>query len=62
MIADPWFHVAAIPAVALFGVLKGGFGAGFGVIALPLIALVVSPVKTAAILLPILCVMDVFAM
>ena len=62
MIEDPWFYVAAIPAVVLFGVSKGGFGAGFGVIAVPLIALVVSPVRAAAILLPILCLMDVFAL
>ncbi len=62
MIDDPWFYVAAIPAIVLFGISKGGFGAGFGVIAVPLMALVVSPVQAAAILLPILCLMDVFAL
>lgn len=62
MIEDPWFYVAAIPAVVLFGISKGGFGAGFGIIAVPLIALVVSPVRAAAILLPILCLMDLFAL
>lgn len=62
MIDDPWFYGAAIPAVVLFGVSKGGFGPGFGVVAVPLIALVVSPVRAAAILLPILCLMDVFAL
>ncbi len=61
MIEDPWFYAAAIPAVVMFGVSKGGFGAGFGVIAVPLMALVVSPMQAAAILLPILCLMDVFA-
>ncbi len=61
MIDDPWFYVVAVPAVTLFGVSKGGFGAGFGVVATPLIALVVSPVQAAAILLPILCLMDLFA-
>lgn len=58
MITDPWFYVAAIPAVLLFGVAKGGFGGGLGVIAVPLMALVVSPLQAAAVLLPILCLMD----
>lgn len=62
MIDDPWFYVAAVPAVILFGVSKGGFGAGFGVVATPMIALVVSPVQAAAILLPILCLMDLLAL
>jgi len=61
MIDDPWFYVAAIPAVVMFGISKGGFGGGLGVIAVPLMALVVSPVQAAAILLPILCLMDVVA-
>ena len=61
MIDDPWFYVAAIPAVVMFGISKGGFGGGLGVVAVPLMALVVSPVRAAAILLPILCLMDVVA-
>ena len=58
MITDPYFYVAAVPAVILFGIAKGGFGSGLGVLAVPLIAMVVPPVQAAAILLPILCVMD----
>jgi len=58
LITDPWFYVAAIPAVLLFGIAKGGFGGGLGVLAVPLMALVVSPLQAAAILLPILCLMD----
>jgi uncharacterized membrane protein YfcA len=50
--------MAAVPAVILFGIAKGGFGSGLGVLAVPLIAMVVSPVQAAAILLPILCLMD----
>lgn len=61
MIDDPWFYAVAIPAVTLFGVAKGGFGPGFGVMSVPLMALIVSPIQAAAILLPILCLMDVFA-
>jgi len=62
LITDPWFYVVAIPAVLLFGIAKGGFGGGLGVAAVPLMALVISPVQAAAILLPILCVMDIVAL
>ncbi len=48
-----------MPAVILFGIAKGGFGSGLGVMAVPIIAMVVSPVQAAAILLPILCIMDI---
>ncbi|NNC77431.1 MAG: sulfite exporter TauE/SafE family protein [Woeseiaceae bacterium] len=61
MITDPWFYAAAIPAVLLFGISKGGFGGGLGTLAVPLMALVISPVQAAGILLPILCLMDVFS-
>lgn len=62
MIVDPWFYAVAIPAVLLFGISKGGFGGGLGAAAVPLMALTVSPVQAAAILLPILCVMDLVAL
>ena len=56
-ITDPWFYAAAIPAVILMGLAKGGF-AGLGLLSIPLMALVVSPVKAAALMLPILIVQD----
>jgi uncharacterized membrane protein YfcA len=62
LITDPLFYLAAVPAVILFGISKGGFGSGLGVLAVPLIAMVVSPVQAAAILLPILCVMDLLGL
>src|SRR3954463_13005984 len=58
MIADPLFYVVAAPAVLLMGLSKGGF-AGLGLLSLPLLALVVSPVQAAAIMLPILIAQDV---
>lgn len=61
-IADPWFYVLAVPAVVMFGISKGGFGGGLGVVAVPLMALTISPVQAAAILLPILCLMDLFSL
>ncbi len=58
MILDPLFYAAAVPAVTLMGLAKGGFS-GLGMLSLPLMALVVSPVQAAAITLPILIVQDV---
>lgn len=58
MILDPAFFAAMVPAVILMGLSKGGF-AGLGLLALPLMALVVSPVQAAAIMLPLLISQDV---
>ena len=58
MISDPLFYAAAVPAVILMGLSKGGFS-GIGLLSLPLMALVASPVQVAAIMLPILMVQDV---
>ena len=58
MIVDPLFYAAAIPAVLLTGISKGGFGSALGGIGVPLMALTISPVHAAAILLPVLCFMD----
>ena len=55
--ADPIFYLAAIPAVILLGLSKGGFS-GLSSLAMPLLALAISPVKAAAIVLPILIVQD----
>jgi uncharacterized membrane protein YfcA len=57
VITDPLFYLLAIPAVTCLGVSKGGF-AGLGMIATPLLALVVPPLEAAAILLPILICQD----
>ncbi|MCH9696046.1 MAG: sulfite exporter TauE/SafE family protein [Gammaproteobacteria bacterium] len=55
------FYLAAVPAVLLFGIAKGGFGGGLGIIAVPLMSLVMSPIQAAGILLPILCLMDLLS-
>lgn len=62
LLTDPWFYTAAIPAVLLFGIAKGGFGGAFGVVAVPLMSLAISPVQAAAIMLPILCFMDLMTL
>ena len=58
LIADPLFYLLAIPAVLLTGISKGGFGSALGGIGVPIMALAISPVHAAAILLPVLCFMD----
>ncbi len=58
-ITDPWFYAIAVPAVLLMGVSKSGFLMGFGSLATPLMALTVPVPQAAAIMLPLLLVMDV---
>jgi uncharacterized membrane protein YfcA len=58
MITDPIFYAVAIPAVIMVGLSKGGFGGAMALLGVTLMALAVPPVQAAAILLPILIVMD----
>ena len=60
LITDPLFYLVAIPAVITIGISKAGIG-GTGSLATPLMALVVSVPQGAAILLPSICIADIFA-
>jgi uncharacterized protein len=51
------FYLVAITVVALYGLSKGGFS-GLGSLGVPILSLVTSPVRAAAIVLPILIVQD----
>ncbi len=57
-ITDPWFYALAVPAVLLMGLGKSGFLSGFGSLATPMLSLVVPVPQAAAIMLPLLLVMD----
>jgi uncharacterized membrane protein YfcA len=59
---DSSFYLIAIPAVILVGLSKGGMGDVLGLLGVPILSLAVPPVQAAAILLPILIVMDAAAL
>jgi len=54
------FYVAATAAVLITGISKSGFGGGLGILAVPLMSFYISPFQAAAIMLPILCLADIF--
>ena len=58
VVSDPYFYATAIPAVLIYGMGKGGLGGAAGAVSVPLMSLTIDPVAAAAILLPIICVMD----
>jgi len=62
IITDPFFYMIAVPAVLLLGLSKSGFASGFGALAVPMMALVVTVPQAAAILMPVLLVMDLLGM
>ena len=62
LITDPAFYAVAIPAALLVGIGKSGVAGGFGILAVPLIALVMPVPQAAAIVLPLLTVGDLFGL
>ena len=54
------FYPVAVFAILLTGIAKGGFGGGSGGVAVPLMSIYIAPPEAAAIMLPILCAMDLF--
>jgi uncharacterized membrane protein YfcA len=60
IISDPYFYCAAIPAVIMLGLAKGGFSS-VGTTATPLLALYLPPLEAAALLLPILISQDLIS-
>ena len=62
IITDQFFYALAIPAVLLLGISKSGFGTGFGSLAVPMMAMSISVPQAAAILMPVLLLMDTLSL
>ena len=62
LITDPLFYAIAIPVVLLTGISKTGIPGLFGGMAVPLLALVMPPQQAAALMLPVLCCIDLFGL
>lgn len=59
---DATFYIVAVLAVTLVGFGKGGMGDVLGLLGVPILTFVMPSVQAAAILLPILIVMDLIAL
>ena len=62
LITDPLFYAIAIPVVLLTGISKTGIPGLFGGMAVPFLSLVIPPVQAAALMLPVLCFIDLFGL
>ncbi|UTA47107.1 sulfite exporter TauE/SafE family protein [Simiduia sp. 21SJ11W-1] len=58
MLTDPLFWLLGGLGVILTGISKSGFAGGAGVVAVPLLALIMPLPQAAALMLPVLLVMD----
>mgnify|MGYP000154355215 FL=1 len=54
--------VTVVVAVFLVGLSKGGFGGAFGILGVPILALIMPPLQAVAFLLPIYLVMDIISL
>jgi uncharacterized membrane protein YfcA len=61
-ITDPIFYAVAVPVVLLSGISKTGIPGLFGGMAVPLLSLVIPPLQAAGLMLPILCLIDLFGL
>src|SRR6266571_3778084 len=52
----------SIAAVMAIGFMKGAFGGGFAIIGIPLLALVMDPIKAGSLLAPLFVAMDLYAL
>ena len=62
LITDPAFYAIAVPVVLLTGISKTGVPGLFAGLAVPLFSLVMPPAQAAALMLPVLCFIDLFGL
>ncbi len=58
MPTDPLFWIVAIPAILIVAFSKGGFAGGGAIAGVPIMTIAIDPVQAAAIMLPLLIVID----
>lgn len=56
------FYAVAFVTIFLIALLKGAFGGGFALIGVPILSNFISPIEAAAIIAPLVCLMDLFAL
>lgn len=56
-----WYYLCVGVAVLITGISKAGFGGGVGILAIPVMALVVGPKEMLGITLPLLIACDIFS-
>ncbi len=59
---DPWFWSVAVATVALVALSKSGLLGSLGMVAVPMLALVMPAREAAGMLLPLLCIMDLIGL
>jgi uncharacterized membrane protein YfcA len=62
MFTDPLFFLVGYPAIFLIALSKGAFGGGLALVGVPMLALVMSPVEAAIVVMPLITLMDLFAL
>lgn len=62
LITDPLLYAIAVPVVLLSGISKTGIPGLFGGMAVPFLSLAIPPQQAAALMLPILCCIDLFGL
>jgi hypothetical protein len=60
-VAPAWYYLCVGAAVLITGISKAGFGGGMGILAIPLMTLVVGGRQMLGIMLPLLILCDLFA-
>lgn len=62
MFSEPLFYLVGFPAIFLIALSKGAFGGGLALVGVPMLALVMSPIEAAMVVMPLITVMDLFAL
>lgn len=59
---EPWWYYFCVGAAVLItGISKGGFGGGVGILAIPVMTLVMGPKEMLGVMLPLLIACDIFS-